>query len=173
MITSLNLSSGILVFLLSTLFSCTKVKDLIDPKTDVEKLHEYVNSSEWSIDSIRSQTSDANRTTIVENYKPYTSGKVTFSKVTKGHGYTKGTMTSVVNVNGTDSTIHASFLIADVKYIKLYYPNPNIGLTDVEIIYDIKESSNSKFTFIRDELLVNPTNGATYGYARTVFKLKK
>jgi len=168
-----NLITFSLILLLSTLFSCTKVNDIVNPKTDVEKLHEYINSTEWKIDSIRTQISDINPIVYVDSYPPITSGTVTFSKITEGHGYTKGIMTRTININNKDSTIKNSYLIADISYMKLYYPNPNIGLTDIEIIYDIKESSNNKFTFIREEDLVNTANGALYGYARTVFKLKK
>ncbi len=171
--TKVSLLTFSLILLLPTLYSCDKANDLVNPKTDVEKLHEYINSTEWKIDSIRTQVSDANRTVFVDNYPPYTSGKVTFSKITEGHGYTKGIMTRTISINNTDSTISNPYLIADVNYIKLYYPNPNIGLADIEIIYDIKESSNNKFTFIRDEGLVSPSNGALYGYSRSVFKLKK
>lgn len=153
------------------LFSCEKIDNL--GKTDVEILHEYINSGDWQIDSIRSQSSGFFPIAYLDNYLPFTSGKVTFSKVSENQGFTKGIMTRIVKINNKDSTIKTPYLIAAVNYIKLYSPNANLGFPDIEIIYTIKERSKNKFTFIREETLVNPANGSAYGFARTVFKLKR
>jgi hypothetical protein len=157
------------IFSISLLMCCSKVEDLVDLKTDQEKLYESLKSGVWNADSIRTTQKDAINKVVLSDSN-HSGAKITFAG---DYEYgAKGVMTIKYNKKGIDTTVAVSFR-ADENYMRLYYPSYSAGAPDIEIIYDVIENSPNKFAFERNENLVSPTNGATYGYARSLYRLSK
>lgn len=163
--TTIVLASMLILILI---FSCKKINEIVDSKSDQEKIYEYLTSGVWQADSIRTTQRDINQ--VVFSDTNLLGRKITFIGTPENGA--KGKMNITYNKNCTDTSVTIGFR-ADENYMRLYYTNPSPGAPDVEIIYTFLEYSDKKIAFERDENLVSPTNGASYGFARSLYRLSK
>jgi hypothetical protein len=164
----------VLAFMVSIFhLSCEKLDDLVDPKTDVDKQYEYLSKSTWNIDEIRTIEYDIYTADSIINETNIISGTMKFDAPNENIAADKPLLTlNYKSGSGNDTTVLQKYRLKDVNSIVLFLPNPNVGLSDLDVQYEITTSSDNKLIFERDENLV-ANNGALYGRLKKTYKLSK
>ncbi len=160
-----------LPLLIVTISGCDLFEDIT--KTDLEKNLSNL-AKEWTVDSVRIQEYDFIQTTNAPPQTPLLSDtllpikKMNFLRIGDAIG---GTMVQTSIENGVEVT--NEFRWQYVDYLTLYYPNPNPGLSDVDVIYTVIELTENNLHFMREENLVDQASGVRYGSLKRTFKMHK
>jgi hypothetical protein len=163
------------LFLFAT--SCDLIDELKDDN-DIDKELARITTNVWKVDSVRVITYGFVPGTglTYEQQNPIASDKVfpivkmEFILDPNSIAYV-GKVIETSRVNGVESTKEYRWRY-NQPYFILLYPIPG-SLDNVQIIYDIKELSDNKFYFTREENLVSNTNGGKYGSLKSTWKLSK
>jgi hypothetical protein len=163
------------LFLFAT--SCDLIDELKD-ENDIDKELARIATNTWTVDSVRvieygfvpgtGLTYEQQNPIASDKLLPIV--KMQFIRDVNSIAYV-GKVVETSRVNGVESIKEYRWRY-NQPYFILIYPIPGT-LDNVEFIYDIKEISDNKFFFIREESLVSNTNGGKYGSLKTTFKLRK
>lgn len=146
--------------------------ELLEPKTDLEKRLAKL-TNEWSVDSVRVREygyihgTPAQTPLVRDTLFPIR--KMKFARAAPDA--MEGTLIQTSAVNGAEVITELRWRYYD--YLEILYPNPNVGLSDVGVIFDVIELSDKNFHFERNENLVSETNGARYGSLSRVWKMHR
>jgi hypothetical protein len=162
-------------FLFAT--SCDLIDELKDDN-DIDKVAARI-ANEWTVESVRviEYGFVPGSGLTFEQQNPI--GRDTLLPVIKmrffldeGNIIKEGKVIQTSSVKGVEQVKEFRWRY-DGTYLKLRYPNPNIGMVDVEVIFDIVEATDQKLHFTRYENLVSNSNGAKYGSARSTWKMQR
>lgn len=166
-----SLLALVLPLLLFLATGCDLFEDIT--KSDFEKNLSKL-EGEWIVDSVRvreygyfpslplAQQTPLGRDTLLPIIK---------MKFLRNPDAIEGKLIQTSLVNGAE--VVAEYRWRYVDYLDLFYPNPNVGLSDVQVIYTVVELSENTLHFMRDENLVSETNGARYGSLSRLWKMHK
>lgn len=157
--------------LVVTISGCNLFEDLT--KSDLEKDLSNL-AKEWIVDSVRVREYGYIQTTsappqiplVRDTLLPIT--KMNFLRDADAIG---GALVQTSAEKGVQVVTELRWQYVD--YLTLYYPNPNIGLSDVDVIYNVVELTESKLHFTREENLVDQASGVRYGSLKRTFKMHK
>jgi len=157
--------------LVVTISGCDLFEDIT--KSELEQNLSNL-ANEWIVDSVRVREYDyiqsagaPPQTTLVsDTLLPIT--KMKFSRIDDAVAGTV-TLTSIENDLEVTTELRWNY----IDYLTLYYPNPNTGLSDVDVIYDVVELTDKNLHYKREENLVDQASGVRYGSLTRTWKMHR
>ncbi len=160
--------------------ACDSIDDLLESPLG-RSLNQV--TKEWTVDTIRYVRYDLNGNILSDISQP--TGKMTFEKlrpdgsndpsITYNHGFVFHRYEEN-KVMKTDTSSWTYDVDADVKlkYIKMVYLDAKTKTySGGKTIYDVKEISDKQLYLYREEMLVDPKLGSTYGRAKSIMRMHR
>jgi len=157
--------------LVVTISGCNLFEDIT--KSDLEKNLSNL-GKEWIVDSVRVREYGYIQTTSAPPQIPLVSDTllpITKMNFLRDGDAVAGALIQTSVEKGVQVVTELRWQYVD--YLTLCYPNPNIGLSDVDVIYTVVELTENNLHFTREENLVDQASGVRYGSLKRTFKMHK